>query len=179
MRHFVFSLILLAAVVLAVASAAGKNDRDAPPALRLLHVGGQQVVRGAQLYDKNCAVCHGDTAAGFAEARTAFPEDHQRCERCHHPGNPAIERNMIISPRNAFSLGQPPALDAAEALGSFGTAEALYSYLKANMPRYEPGRLSNSEYLDVTAFLLDINGLLPPDTVVDEGNLAGLELNRR
>jgi mono/diheme cytochrome c family protein len=43
------------------------------------------VLRGAATYDWNCAVCHGDTGLGYAEARLSFPADHRTCTRCHRP----------------------------------------------------------------------------------------------
>jgi len=61
-----------------------------------------------------------------------------------------------------FSLGTPPALHSSPGgplpLAGTASATALWAYLSATMPRYEPGRQSQEEYWLLTAFLLDMNG---------------------
>ena len=44
------------------------------------------------------------------------------------------------------------------------------------MPRYAPGTLSDEEYLDVTAFLLEANGLLPEGLTLSADNEAAVAL---
>jgi mono/diheme cytochrome c family protein len=115
----------------------------------------EAVVRGAIVYDLNCAVCHGDTGLGYAEAKLAFPEDHRGCTRCHRPGN---EREMSFETmnervHNLFDVGNPPALRGPSALTSFPSDTVLLAYTRATMPRYQPGRLSDEEYAQVVAFM--------------------------
>lgn len=115
---------------------------------------GAYVRDGAAQYDYHCASCHGATGRGLAEARTAFPESDRRCERCHRPNNPAVLPPSALRPNDAFSLGRAPALLGEEAeLRSFGSAVALYDYLRATMPRFAPGSLREDTYLRITAFL--------------------------
>jgi mono/diheme cytochrome c family protein len=137
-----------------------------------------QVQIGAELYNANCKVCHGATALGLEEAKLAFPQEHRRCTRCHRPGNPTLIDWNNIQDHDMFDLGNPPHLRGAEALSSFGTAEALYQYLRATMPRYEPSRLEDAEYLDITAFLLELNGLLPNDFTLSMENSSALSLQQ-
>jgi mono/diheme cytochrome c family protein len=80
-----------------------------------------------------------------------------------------------LSERNAFSIGVPPPL-AGEALGHFGTAAALHAYLRAAMPRYAPGTLSEESYWDVTAFLLELSGKLPPGLTLSPENAESIRL---
>jgi cytochrome c len=42
-----------------------------------------------------------------------------------------------------------------------GTAAQLYDFLSRQMPLDAPGSLSQKQYLDVTAFILERNGLPP------------------
>jgi hypothetical protein len=115
------------------------------------------VVRGAETYDWHCAVCHGDTGLGYAEARLSFPEDHRTCTGCHRKGN---QREMSFEEMNArhndvFDIGDPPALRGDGALAAFGSVEALlFAYTRSSMPRYQPGRLSDDDYADLVAFML-------------------------
>lgn len=114
-----------------------------------------RLARAEALYRLNCAVCHGATGLGYAEAREAFPADHRRCTRCHKPNNPAVMAlEDITDDHDLFSLGDPPALRGPEAPRAFATTEALKAYLRAAMPRYEPGRLADEEYALLAELLL-------------------------
>ena len=44
-----------------------------------LEARGEQVARGAQLFDSACSDCHSDTALGFAEAVLSFPAEERLC----------------------------------------------------------------------------------------------------
>ena len=168
-----FGLLLLGLIVLASAqSMTGTADANA---LALLETPNEQITQGAELYDWHCAVCHGDSALGFAEAKSAFPEDHQHCTRCHRSNNPKIMAKMSITPKNSFALGDPPALQGEGTLQAFPNAAALHTYIRATMPRYEPGRLSDEEYWAITAFLLALHGPSPDDTL-DANSAQSYEL---
>lgn len=132
-----------------------------------------QLERGAELYRLNCAVCHGATGLGYAEARAAFPPDHRRCTRCHRPNNRAVmSLEEITDDHDLFSLGDPPALRGDGALAAFPNALALNAYNAAAMPRYEPGRLAAQAYLDITAWLLAENGRLGGDAPLTADDAA-------
>ena len=110
---------------------------------------------GAEAYAANCAVCHGDTGLGYAEAKLSFPADHRACTRCHRPGN---EREMSFATmmerqHDLFDVGNPPAVRGDGVLAAFPTDDALFAYLRATMPRYQPGRLSDDAYRSLVAFL--------------------------
>lgn len=123
-----------------------------------------QLARGAEVYAFSCTTCHGATGQGFAEARAAFPADHYDCSRCHGPLNPPqMTPRQIADSQTVFSLGHPPGLANAAALARFGTAAGLFAYVRATMPRWYPGYLDDEGYLDATAFVLDLAGLLPAD----------------
>jgi mono/diheme cytochrome c family protein len=126
--------------------------------------------QGAELYDFHCAVCHGATGLGYAEARTAFPGDYQYCERCHNPRNPPRLQVFQMDDGMAFSLGNPPPLSLPENLQGFSNAAALRHYIQQTMPRYQPGRLSDSESLDITAYVLHLRGA--KHQVLTEANAA-------
>jgi cytochrome c len=123
-----------------------------------------QLARGAEVYAFSCTTCHGATGQGFEEARAAFPADHYDCSRCHGPLNPPqMTPRQIAESQTVFSLGHAPAVADAAALARFGTAAGLFAYVRATMPRWYPGYLDDQGYLDVTAFVLDLAGLLPAD----------------
>src|SRR5690606_6718838 len=102
-----------------------------------------------ELYAWNCAVCHGATGGGLAEAKLAFPEDHRNCTRCHRPSNRVVQPlDQPFDDHDMFAIGSPPALRAAtsvqgdipvgQPLAAVAEPAALHAYLAATMPRYDP-----------------------------------------
>lgn len=161
MRHALILFSFLA-ILLTLALASGDEP---PPAPTLVT---EQVTRGEGLYRANCAVCHGATALGFEEAKGAFPEEHQRCQKCHKVNNSPLWNLKNSVHNNMFALGTPPALRGEGTLHAYPDAAALFHYLRATMPRPQPGRLTDAEYLDLTAFLLELQGVSPQDALTTE-----------
>jgi mono/diheme cytochrome c family protein len=150
------------------------SNKTLPPEILAVTEGyTEQVRHGAEVYDLVCSNCHGNTGLGIEEGRAEFLPEHQRCEKCHRPNNAAKLVDVEISDRNSFNIGNPPALHN---LAKFGSVAGLKAYLQAAMPRYEPGRLSDEEYLDITAFLLALNKKLPEDTTLTVDNLTTILL---
>ncbi len=165
-------LLLGLALALALAADAGQG----PPAAADDGLAAQ-LERGREVYAFSCTTCHGATGAGFAEARAAFPADHYDCIRCHGPRNPPqMTPQQIELSQSVFSLGVAPPLADADALARFGTAAALYAYVRATMPRWDPGRLADDAYLDVTAFVLHLAGIHPSDAPLRFETLATVPL---
>lgn len=170
------SLLAIVVVGLGALASASEGSTDPPPALDdltlraptefgssegdelrdwLIRHAPDVVRAGAEAYAANCSVCHGDTGLGYEEAKLSFPADHRQCTRCHRPGN---EREMSFAEmnrreHNLFDVGDPPAVRGEGALRAFPTDEALAGYLRATMPRYQPGRLSDDDYAALVAFL--------------------------
>ena len=113
---------------------------------------------GASLFRWHCAVCHGASGAGLAEARELFPPGDRQCTRCHKEGNPVImPLDQMIGDTMMFPIGTPSVLSSAHdpaSLGAFPTGEVLYAYIRATMPRYHPNSLTENEYRQITYFLL-------------------------
>jgi hypothetical protein len=137
----------------------GSREGDAWRAL-LVAEASDEVRVGAELYDRHCSVCHGDTGLGLAEAKLAFPTDHRTCTRCHRPGNPTQMTfdEMMLRQHDLFDLGAPPALRGPGALQAFTDPIALWAYTDATMPRYQPGRLEATEVRAIVGFLWHANG---------------------
>lgn len=171
MQRVLLVSFLFPCLWLGLVSASNHADTSVP-ALTLVPNSNAQVQQGAELYDFNCSVCHGDTALGFEEAKLAFPEDHRRCERCHRPKNPPQMNLNQMEHNFAFSVGTPPALTGEASLLNFPHGLALYHYLRATMPRPFPGALTDEEYLAITAFLLHANGVYLGDTDLTLENAA-------
>ena len=90
----------------------------------------------------------------------------QSCAACHGPN---------------LEGGLGPRLDVVTFLEASGgdlangsTAARLYTAISTELPYGAPGSLSPADYYDVTAFLLNRNGLLPPDTIVNPATAAAI-----
>lgn len=177
---FLFLLFLLTVVGIAVTQETAipqeteqmkTSDELAPEILELITGYSEQVRHGAEVYDLVCSNCHGNTGLGIEEGRSEFLPEHQKCEKCHRANNASRKLDVEISDRNSFNIGNPPALYTENLLNKFGNAAGLHAYTKAAMPRYEPGSLSDQDYLDITAFLLAMNNKLPKDITLTEKNI--------
>ena len=63
--------------------------------------------------------------------------------------------------------GEGPALAAPREIAAFRTAGRLFDFISTSMPQDFPGLLTDPEYYDLVAFLLDWNGLNPDGLPVD------------
>lgn len=159
MRRALLALLAAAVVAPALLALAGSPDTTGNEPVEVASL----VAAGAELYAWNCAVCHGATGGGLAEAKLAFPEDERRCIRCHRPSNRIVQPlDQPFIDNDMFSIGEPPPLhgtgEVPVTLASAADPAAIFRYVRATMPRYDPGRLTDAEYRALTAFLLDMNG---------------------
>ena len=69
-----------------------------------------------------------------------------------------------------------PALVGAHTVPDYPNAATLYDYIRRSMPYNRPGSLSDEDTLSVVAFLLNQNGLLADDAVLDPAELSSLLL---
>jgi thiosulfate dehydrogenase len=93
-----------------------------------------QAARGAALYAKHCAVCHGASGQGTDKAPRLVGLDQGAL-----PEKPPPERQL----RDA----------------DFVTVADVAGFVVANMPLDQGGSLSNDEYLAILAFDLKANGI--------------------
>lgn len=86
----------------------------------------------------------------------------QSCQRCHGA-------NLEGGSGTALTL---------VVLSKYQTADRLVGYLSKQMPANRPGSLSEQQYYDVTAFILDRRGFLPAGQVLTPANAAQLNLRQ-
>lgn len=127
---------------------------------------------GAQVYWLSCLPCHGDRGQGLTdEFRQTYPPEEQYCwERgCHGP-NP-YESGFTIP---TFI----PGLIGSEMLVKFSDAAQLNAYIRATMPFWDPGSLTEEDAWRVTAFLMRENGLWSGSGELNASNAAGVRILR-
>ena len=127
---------------------------------------------GAEIYRLVCQDCHGNVGQGLTDEWRveAFAPEDQNCwqAKCHSGSHPI----------DGFVLPQyVPPVAGEMALSRFNTSLELYNFIRAAMPYHNPGSLLESEYWQLTAFLVRLNGLDPMTSPLDEARAAKLLLH--
>ena len=144
-------------------------DRLAEPTLPAAP---SQADYGAQVYWLSCMPCHGDTGQGLTdEFRATYPPEEEYCwESGCHGTNPY---------ESGFTLPKKiPAVVGESSLAKFTDAAQLHAYIRATMPFWKPGSLTEEESWRVTAFILRQNGLWNAATELNASNAADVKIPR-
>jgi S-disulfanyl-L-cysteine oxidoreductase SoxD len=104
------------------------------------------------------------TAAQDDQVRRGHAVFVERCAKCHgEQGEGKLGRALMGPTAN---------------LGGYGTARGLFDYTRKIMPIDAPGRLLESEYWAVLAYILTQNKLLPEGTTLGRQNATGVRLTQ-
>jgi cytochrome c len=144
-------------------------DRLAEPTLPAIP---SQADHGAQVYWLSCLPCHGDKGQGLTdEFRTTYPPEEQYCwnRGCH--GEVPYEQGFTIPKKIPALIGQTT-------LAKFSDAAQLNAYIRATMPFWKPGSLTEEEAWRVTAFILRQNNLWDDKTELNASNAANVKIPR-
>ena len=144
-------------------------DRLAEPTLP---AGPSQADHGAQVYWLSCMPCHGDKGQGLTdEFRKTYPPEEEYCwESGCHGANPY---------ESGFSLPKKiPAVIGKTTLAKFADAAQLNAYIRATMPFWKPGSLTEEESWRVTAFILRENNLWEDLTELNASNAPDVKIPR-
>ncbi len=109
------------------------------------------VKQGEQLFADKCASCHGD----FGEGNGRMPE--------------------LVGGRGSLAKENP-----IKTVGSYWPyAPTLFDYIRRAMPFTAPQSLSNDEVYALTAYILNLNGIVPQGAVLDAGSVAAIKMPNR
>src|SRR5713226_2557408 len=116
-----------------------------------LPAGGGSVSHGSEVFDQQCAACHGAKGEGG------------------------------VGDRLVGGQGTLATLKPVRTVGSYWPyAPTLFDYIRRAMPQNAPQSLSNDDVYAVSAYILNLNGLLPPDATLDAKTLGAIKMpNRR
>ncbi|HEX6034104.1 MAG TPA: hypothetical protein VFY83_06695 [Anaerolineales bacterium] len=144
-------------------------DRLAEPTLPAVP---SQADHGAQVYWLSCMPCHGDRGQGLTdEFRATYPPEEENCwESGCHGANP-YESGFTI-PKKI------PAVIGDTTLAKFTDAAQLNSYIRATMPFWNPGSLTEEDAWRVTAFILRQNDLWDASTELNASNAPNVKIPR-
>lgn len=145
------------------------DDRLAKPTLPAEP---SQADLGAQDYWLYCLPCHGDQGQGLTqEFRETYPPEEVDCWQSGCHGKTPYENGFILPTK-------VPALIEHTALAKFTDAAQLNAYIRATMPFWKPGSLSEEDAWEVTAFILRENKLWNDTVDLAASNAADVLIPR-
>ena len=116
-----------------------------------LPAGRGSVAEGKTVYDAKCAVCHGPEAKGGPVYGAMVG------------GIGSFKTNTrVLTPGSMYPY-----------------APILFDYIRRAMPMDRPQSLSVNEVYAVSAYILNLNGLVPGDAVMDQNSLARVQMPNR
>jgi mono/diheme cytochrome c family protein len=112
--------------------------------------GSGSVSRGREVFDQQCAACHGAEGKGGVGDR-------------------------LVGGQGTLATPQP-----VRTVGSYWPyAPTLFDYIRRAMPQNAPQSLSNEDVYAVSAYILNLNGLLPTDAMLDARTLSAVKMPNR
>ncbi|MBW4091509.1 MAG: cytochrome c [Proteobacteria bacterium] len=122
-----------------------------PPSGANLPPGHGSVSQGSDLFGTVCAVCHGAFGEGVADY-----------------------------PRLAGGVGSLATVAPAETVGSYWPyATTLFDFINRAMPFYAPHSLTPDQVYALTAFILNLNGIVPDGFVADAQTVPAVKMPNR
>lgn len=118
---------------------------------------------GSGLPDGSGTAAHGKAVYG------------ENCEACHGPNGQGGIKDRLVGGQGTLASDQP-----IKTVGSYWPdATTLFDYIRRAMPYTTPGSLSAEDTYAVTAYILNLNGLLPDDAKLDKDTLPKIKMPNR
>ena len=110
----------------------------------------------------------GTVAAG----RTVFAA---RCARCHGPSGEGDVGARLVGGQGTLNTARP-----IKTVGSFWPyATTLWDYINRAMPFDQPGSLTAPDVYAAVAYVLNVNGIIPEDRVMNATSLSQVRMPNR
>jgi cytochrome c len=130
-------------------------DIDVRPDFKGLPKGQGSVAQGQDLWEAKCAMCHGV----FGESNEVF--------------SPLVGGTTAADVKSGrVARLTDPSFPGRTTLMKVATISTLWDYINRAMPWNAPKSLKPDEVYAVTAFLLNLGGVLPDDFVLSDRNIA-------
>src|ERR1700682_958216 len=112
--------------------------------------GSGSVSHGREVFDQQCAACHGAKGEGGIG-------------------------DQLVGGQGTLATPKP-----VRTVGSYWPyAPTLFDYIRRAMPQNAPQSLSNDDVYAVSAYILNLNGLLPADATLDARTLSAIKMPNR
>jgi mono/diheme cytochrome c family protein len=113
--------------------------------------GSGTVAQGQKVYEERCAVCHGD----FGEGAGRYP--------------------VLAGGQGTLTSARP-----VKTVGSYWPyAPTLFDYIRRAMPFNAPGTLTDDQVYAITAYVLNLNNIVPANAVMNAKTLAAVKMPNR
>lgn len=133
-------------------------DIDVRPDFKGLPAGSGSVAKGQDVWESKCAHCHGI----FGESGEVF--------------NPLVGGTTAADIKTGrVAKLNDPAYPGRTTLMKVATVSTLWDYINRAMPWNAPKSLSTDEVYAVTAFLLNLGGIVPDDFVMSDKNIREVQ----
>lgn len=133
-------------------------DIDVRPDFKGLPAGSGSVAKGQAVWEAKCASCHGI----FGDSNEVF--------------NPLVGGTTPADVKSGrVARLNDPAYPGRTTLMKVSTVSTLWDYINRAMPWAQPKTLTVEEVYGVTAFLLNLGGVLPDDFVLSDRNIAEVQ----
>ena len=98
-----------------------------------------------------------------------------QCARCHGPAGEGDVGARLVGGQGTLRTAQP-----LKTVGSFWPyATTLWDYVNRAMPFDRPGSLEPTEVYAVVAYVLNLNGIIEENTVIDRASLPTVKMPNR
>jgi mono/diheme cytochrome c family protein len=96
----------------------------------------------------------------------------QQCAACHGEKGEGGVGDRLVGGQGTLATSNP-----VRTVGSYWPyATTLFDYIRRAMPQNAPGSLSNDDVYAVSAYILNLNGLLPDSAKLDAKSLPGVKM---
>jgi S-disulfanyl-L-cysteine oxidoreductase SoxD len=99
----------------------------------------------------------------------------QQCASCHGEKGEGGVGDKLVGGQGSLATPNP-----VRTVGSYWPyPTTLFDYIRRAMPQNAPESLSDDDVYAVSAYILSLNGLLPPDATIDANALAAIKMPNR
>jgi mono/diheme cytochrome c family protein len=99
----------------------------------------------------------------------------QQCASCHGAKGEGGLGDKLVGGKGTLTTPKP-----VRTVGSYWPyAPTLFDYIRRAMPLNAPQSLSNDDIYAVSAYILNLNGLLPADATLDAKTLSAIKMPNR
>ena len=111
-------------------------------------------------------------SGGVAHGREVFE---QQCAACHGAKGEGGVGDRLVGGQGTLTTSKP-----VQTVGSYWPyAPTLFDYIRRAMPQSAPESLGNDDVYAVSAYILHLNGLIPAETTLDAGALRAIKMPNR
>jgi cytochrome c len=113
--------------------------------------------------------------AGSGDVTTGAHVFAEKCAACHGALGQGLIGDALVGGRGTLASAKPK-----RTVGSYWpSATTLFDYIRRAMPYNAPESLSADEVYALSAYLLNQNGIVPPDTRLDAQSLQKVRMPNR